>query len=267
MPPKHLVLLQAMFPGVMMLDIDQIASLTRYGRGHLYNLNYKGKLPFKVSRGSRNKILVSIIEFAAYLDKTSLSEYAPPVDQPPELIVKKPGRPRGSTARASATVSSFQSELHAAIYRVQARELLSGIGHRIAGERLDGDESMGCEEQMRKTLSRLSAAVEAASYEFEQLHARLSNPESPDIPYEARQIPFFVSPEGLVVALVVDEFADHDASPVAIHQVRWMTWASALSLVWHDESKRLAWLEKMAIVVPSLHDTVDALRRDALHSI
>ncbi|WP_157443423.1 hypothetical protein [Curvibacter lanceolatus] len=151
-----------------MLDIDQIASLTRYGRGHLYNLNYEGKLPFKVSRGPRNKILVSIIEFAAYLDKTSLSEYAPPVDQPPELIVKKPGRPRGATTRASATVSSFQSELHAAIYRVQARELLSGIGHRIAGERLDGDESMGCEEQMRKTLSRLSAAVEAASYEFEQ---------------------------------------------------------------------------------------------------
>src|SRR3990167_4101744 len=216
MPSKHLVLLQAMFPGVLMLDIDQIASLTRYGRGHLYNLNYEGKLPFKVSRGSRNKILVSIIEFAAYLDKTSLSEYAPPVDQPPELIVKKPGRPRGSTSRASATVSSFQSELHAAIYRVQAR---------------------------------------------------LSNPESPDIPYEARQIPFFVSPEGLVVALVVDEFADHDASPVAIHQVRWMTWASALSLVWLDESKRLAWLEKMAIVAPSLYDTVDALRRDALHSI
>lgn len=267
MSSPHLVLLQSQFPGVMMLDIDQIASQLRYGRGHLYNLHCAGKLPFKVSRGIGNKLLVSVVEFAAYLDKTSLSEYAPPVDQPPKLIVKKRGRPRGSTSRASATVSSFQSELRSAIYRVQARELLSGIGHRIAGERIDGDESMGCEEQMRKTLSRLSAAVDGASYEFEQLHARLSNPESPDIPYEARQIPFFVSPEGLVVALVVDEFDDHDASPVAIRQVRWMTWASALSLVWLDESKRLAWLEKMATVVPALHATVDALRRSALRSI
>jgi len=106
---------------------------------------------------------------------------------------------------------------------------------------------------MRKTLSRLSAAVEAASYEFEQLHARLSNPESPDIPYEARQIPFFVSPEGLVVALVVDEFDDHDASPVAIRQVRWMTWSSALSLVWLDDGATIR-------VVPVARDPIQALR-------
>ena len=89
MPPPHLALLQSQFPGVVMLDIDQIASLMRYGRGHLYNLHGAGKLPFQVNRGIGNKILVSIVELAAYLDKTMLSEYAPPVPQPPELVVKK----------------------------------------------------------------------------------------------------------------------------------------------------------------------------------
>ena len=49
MVPLHLPVLTSMFPGVAMLNLDQIASLTKYGKGHLYNLNSCDKLPFKVS--------------------------------------------------------------------------------------------------------------------------------------------------------------------------------------------------------------------------
>ena len=263
MPPKHLVLLQAMFPGVLMLDIDQIASLMRYGRGHLYNLHCEGKLPFKVSRGVGNKILVSVVEMAAYLDKEMLSEYSPPPPQPAELVVKKRGRPRGATSKTSPTVYGFQSELRSAIYRVRATELLAGIRQGLSNSVLDGEETLSDGERLRQTVSRLSATVEIASNEFEAVHARLSHAESSDIPYAARQIPFFLSPDGLVAALPI-ELDGVEVAQQADYRVHWMTWSSALSLVWLDEAKRLAWLEKMAVVMPDLCKAVDSNRRSTL---
>jgi len=117
MVPLHLPVLTSMFPGVAMLNLDQIASLTKYGKGHLYNLNSCDKLPFKVSRDIGGKILVSIVEMAAYMDKANLSE--PPVDtaDSPKKVKKGPGRPRGST-KAKSELQAFQAELSAAIARV-----------------------------------------------------------------------------------------------------------------------------------------------------
>lgn len=126
MVPLHLPVLTSMFPGVVMLNLDQIASLTKYAKGHLYNLNSCDKLPFKVNRDIGGKILVSIVEMAAYMDKANLSE--PPADSAdsPKKVKKGPGRPRGST-KAKSDLHAFQTELSAAIARV-------GVDAGFAGE-------------------------------------------------------------------------------------------------------------------------------------
>jgi len=46
---KHLPVLISMFPGKMMLGVDELASLLEYSKGHIYNLASAKKLPFKVA--------------------------------------------------------------------------------------------------------------------------------------------------------------------------------------------------------------------------
>ncbi len=87
----------AMFPGEAMLDVDQIASLTKYAKGTIYNLASVDKLPFKPARSLGDRILVSIVEMAEYMDKTMLSSTGVEIDAEPVPVIKKVGRPRGST--------------------------------------------------------------------------------------------------------------------------------------------------------------------------
>ena len=125
MVPLHLPVLTSMFPGVAVLNLDQIASLTQYGKGHIYNLISSDKLPFKVNRDMGGKILVSIVEMAAYMDKAMLSEPQAASDDTPKEVKRKPGRPRGST-KAKSELHTFQTELSAAIDRVEADTGFSG---------------------------------------------------------------------------------------------------------------------------------------------
>ena len=125
MVPLHLPVLTSMFPGAAVLNLDQIASLTQYGKGHIYNLISSEKLPFKVSRDMGGKILVSIVEMAAYMDKAMLSEPQAVSDDTPKEVKRKPGRPRGST-KAKSALHTFQTELSAAIDRVEADTGFSG---------------------------------------------------------------------------------------------------------------------------------------------
>lgn len=125
MVPLHLPVLMGMFPGVAMLNLDQIASLTKYGKGHIYNLISTDKLPFKVSRDLGGKILVSIVEMAAYMDKAMLSEPHKDGNGAHEAVKRKPGRPRGST-KANSELHGFQMDLSAAIDRVGAIDGFAG---------------------------------------------------------------------------------------------------------------------------------------------
>ena len=115
--PKHLPVLMAMFPGVVMLNIDQVATILRCAKGHLYNLCSAERLPFKLSRDVGNRFLISIVEMAAYMDKTMLSEGMPVAEtkvEPTASEKRKPGRPRGSTNKAKAQSQAqlaFQTEL------------------------------------------------------------------------------------------------------------------------------------------------------------
>lgn len=125
MQSKHLPVLMAMFPGVVMLNVEQVATILHCAKGHLYNLCSANRLPFKLSRDVGNRFLISIVELAAYMDKTMLSDGMPVAES--ELVVvskRKPGRPRGSTGKAkSQAVMAFQSELMGALGITRSTEI------------------------------------------------------------------------------------------------------------------------------------------------
>ena len=108
-----------------MLNLDQIALATRYSTGHLYNLNSTNKLPFKISRGLGNKFFVSIVEMAAYMDKTMLSKPPEDVTSTSQVAKKKPGRPRNST-KANSELDKFLTDLNVAVEHFRAVDGLSG---------------------------------------------------------------------------------------------------------------------------------------------
>ena len=143
MVPLHLPVLMAMFPGVAMLDVDQIASLTKYAKGHIYNLSSTDRLPFKPAKELGDKILVSIVEMAAYMDKTMLSDSQGETVVEPEVVKRKPGRPRGTT-KSQLIVHGFQSELRLAIDRFVASS--GGMGFGSYDVRTDPDPSGAAEQ-------------------------------------------------------------------------------------------------------------------------
>jgi hypothetical protein len=93
----------AKFPDVVMLDIDQIASLTRYSKGHIYNLASADKLPFKPARELGDRILVSIVEMADYLDSKMLSKVDDQTS--PEPIVSGGANARKSGGKSATRKS------------------------------------------------------------------------------------------------------------------------------------------------------------------
>jgi hypothetical protein len=224
MVPLHLPVLMAMFPGVAMLDVDQIASLTKYAKGHIYNLSSTDKLPFKPAKVLGDKILVSIVEMAAYMDKTMLSDSPSGAVEAPKVVKRKPGRPRGTT-KAQLAVHGFQSELHLAIDRFVASSGSTGIG---------SDDAMSSPDQRRA----------------------------------AKQLPFFLDADGLVVAYGLDKVFS-EAVPVRPPSatVQWMTWDNALAKVWQDEESRLTWLANSEPAFPGLRDAVKAHRDAILNKI
>lgn len=255
-----------MFPGVLMLDIDQISSLMRYGRGHLYNLSHEGKLPFRVSRGVGNKILVSIVEMAAYLDKTMLSEYEPLPVLEPELVVRKRGRPRGSATRVSSPALGFHGELRSAIVRFRTKELFTNVRTEIQDLKLSTDASVGCDEKFAKAQIRLLSVADGTGLLLDDMCAKLSNADAPDLSYSAREIPFFVTNSSLIANLCV-EIGDTETLSISDLQVHWFTWARAMSMVWVDEENRLKWLDKMTSVIPDLALAADEFRRQTLMKV
>jgi hypothetical protein len=224
MAPLHLPVLMAMFPGVAMLDVDQIASLTKYAKGHIYNLSSTDKLPFKPAKVLGDKILVSIVEMAAYMDKTMLSDSPSGAVEAPKVVKRKPGRPRGTT-KAQLAVHGFQSELHLAIDRFVASSGSTGIG---------SDDAMSSPDQRRA----------------------------------AKQLPFFLDADGLVVAYGLDKVFS-EAVPVRPPSatVQWMTWDNALAKVWQDEESRLTWLANSEPAFPGLREAVKAHRDAILNKI
>lgn len=248
-----------------MLDIDQVASLMRYGRGHLYNLSCEGKLPFKVSRGVGNKILVSIVEMANYLDKTMLSEYDPAPPQP-ELVVKKRGRPRGSSSKLSSFAMEFQDELQQAVFRVRTKELFVDLRATFDAMELTGDDSLSCKHRLSKHRMQLTNVAAEAERRFDVLNLILKREVVPEVPFLDREIPFFVSHNGLVLDVCV-AVSDPTACTLPDFRIQWFTWCRGLSLPWVSETSRLSWLHRMSTFTPDLGDMVLEARRQALDTL
>lgn len=160
---RHLPLLQAMFPGQILLSVDQIAKCLKWSKGHVYNLSYTKKLPFPLIEGNGG-VQVSIIAMADYLDTTLEPKVVEDRSIPvPDLIVAKTrGRPRGSVTRRQM---AFQSALALAIVRHEVEttfeELLGDI-EEIALPEVAGS----CSERFEHSKCKIETSVAKAGSEL-----------------------------------------------------------------------------------------------------
>lgn len=108
-----------MFPGKILLGVEEIASLLNVSKGHIQNLCYSNRLPLKlhVDKSLSNRIQVSVVEMARYLDgkleslPTQVEKKEPSI---PSMVIKpKRGRPRG----VSRTQMMFQNALRFAVLK------------------------------------------------------------------------------------------------------------------------------------------------------
>lgn len=172
---RHLPILMAAFPGVVLLDIDQIATLTKYSKGHIYNLVSAKKLPFKLATGLGDKILVSVVEMADYLYSKLLSQTdEEPAPQPVE-VKKKVGRPRGTTA-ARFQIHAFQGALRAAIYKTEVGEILAELRGAAENVLLVSDDRLSCAEKFTVAKTSLMDQVSRADEQFSDIDTHLSTP-------------------------------------------------------------------------------------------
>jgi hypothetical protein len=158
---KHLPVLISMFPGKMMLGVDELASLLEYSKGHIYNLASAKKLPFKVATDIGDRLLVSIVELADYLDSKLLT--LPPGSQsPPEAVpaspVRKVGRPRGST-RAALQAQCFQADLRAAIIEIEYAAVVSQVQEFAKNIKFSPSEELSPEKQVLEIKSALQNCI------------------------------------------------------------------------------------------------------------
>lgn len=112
-----------MFPSKILLDVDDIASLLHVSKKHIYNLSSAKKLPFRLI-DTTDKILVSIVEIANYLDK-QIAPAKKDALKDAVIVQKKRGRPRG--AGLAKITLAFQSALSIAIIKEEARTALSSF--------------------------------------------------------------------------------------------------------------------------------------------
>lgn len=89
----HLPILQAMFPNKAVLDVEDIAKCLCLSKAHIYRLSSHKKLPFKTSELS-DRVLVSIVEMANYLDGTISKKIEEEKPETPNLV--KRGRKKTS---------------------------------------------------------------------------------------------------------------------------------------------------------------------------
>lgn len=153
---RHLPLLQAMFPGQILLTVDQIAKCLKWSKGHVYNLSYTKKLPFPLIEGNGG-VQVSIIAMADYLDTTLEPKVVEDRSIPvPDLIVAKTrGRPRGSVARRQM---AFQSALSLAIVRQELESSFETLLEEVEALSLpDGSDS--CSEKFDRSKHEIEHSV------------------------------------------------------------------------------------------------------------
>lgn len=153
---RHLPLLQAMFPGQILLTVDQIAKCLKWSKGHVYNLSYTKKLPFPLIEGNGG-VQVSIIAMADYLDTTLEPKVVEDRSIPvPDLIVAKTrGRPRGSVTRRQM---AFQSALSLAIIGQELESSFEALLEEVEALSLP-DSAEPCSEKFDRSKHEIEQSV------------------------------------------------------------------------------------------------------------
>lgn len=144
----HLEVLMSIFPGKIFLDVEDIAKCLGQSKGHIYNLSSTKKLPFQLEWGLGDKIQVSIVEMAKYLDsKIQVQEpqAAPALVNPVVVPAKKLGRPRGSTK--TKIQLAFQSQLQVAIFKHEFRLIMDTVGRSLEEIEFDSSEEVACADK------------------------------------------------------------------------------------------------------------------------
>ncbi len=174
---RHLPVLMAKFPDTVMLNVDDIASLTTYSKGHIYNLASAKKLPFRVGDQLGDRILVSIVEMSDYLDSTLLSKSAEGSQPVEDVAPTKPmvGRPRGTT-KAQLAIHGFQSALRTAIYKFEVTGILAELRQTAEKMSLVGGDTLTCAEKFQSAKTGLLHGVGAAEAQFADIDINLSTP-------------------------------------------------------------------------------------------
>ena len=168
---RHLPILMARFPGKVMLNINDIASLTDYSKGHIYNLASAKKLPFKVGLELGDRILVSIIEMSDYLDSALLSQ-SPIQAQLPSAQKRKVGRPRGTT-KARLQAQLFQSRLKIAILCDEGRDIfIEAVGY-VDNVGAPSEVLSTSRKEVELDMSILKAQLKALHSRFHDLSSHL----------------------------------------------------------------------------------------------
>jgi hypothetical protein len=167
----------AKFPDAVFLNVDDIASLTKYSKGHIYNLASAKKLPFRVAEQLGDRILVSIVEMSDYLDSTLLSKPAEGSQHVEDVAPAKPkvGRPRGTT-KAQLAIHGFQSALRTAIYKFEVTGILAELRQTAEKMELVGNDALTCAEKFQSAKSGLLHGVGAAEALFADIDINLSTP-------------------------------------------------------------------------------------------
>lgn len=173
---RHLPLLMAKFPGKVLLDVDDIAAVMDYSRGHIYNLISKKKLPFKLAPDMGDKNQVSVVELSDYLDSKLLSEgaEADPQEKSLETPKRKVGRPRGTT-KASLQVRCFQAELRTAIYQYETKGILAELRAESEKITLMADEKYSCVERFQSAKTAMLHNVGRVEARFESVEIELAS--------------------------------------------------------------------------------------------
>ncbi len=156
-----------MFPGKMMLDADDIASCMTVSKGHIYNLVNKKSLPIKINHGLGDRIMVSIVQMAQYLDSRLLDSPEPAIPENEPVGKKKVGRPRGTT-KAMLEVQFFQSSVRAAIYKADAWKAISDVTAFVEKFQFDIVNATGQNSLIDLEVLALCAQVKAVAVRLRQ---------------------------------------------------------------------------------------------------
>lgn len=179
----HLQVLMSIFPGKIFLDVDDIAKCLGQSKGHIYNLSSAKKLPFQLEWGLGDKVQVSIVEMAKYLDEKIQVQPAK-VEKPalvnPEIVPpKKVGRPRGTTK--TRIQLAFQAQLSLAIIKEELSFVFQNFQDNLEEMGFSKDESIPCVDKFEDLKGGARLLAKSAKSSLNRTLLDISLPYRPPV--------------------------------------------------------------------------------------